>query len=105
LNSAPEFVGSSVVSRQYRPSARFAPDPEIATTDDRRFARRFAVYACVIEADAIVSAETSAKPVQELALPMTRDAAREWVLEHFDDLVPDRLSELMSVLTRPTGAL
>jgi hypothetical protein len=36
---------------------------------------------------------------------MKRDAAREWLLAHFEDLIPERLSDLMSALTRPTGPL
>jgi hypothetical protein len=78
---------------------------EIVTTEGRRVARRFAIYACCIEAGAIVSAEMSDAPVEEVALPMKRDAAREWLLAHFEDLIPERLSDLMSALTRPTGPL
>jgi hypothetical protein len=38
---------------------------DITTVDGRRIARRFAVYACQIEAGAIVSAEMSRTPVEE----------------------------------------
>jgi hypothetical protein len=78
---------------------------EIVTHEGRRVARRYKVFACTIESGEIVRAEMSTAPAGEVPLPMTRDDARDWILEHFEDFVPDRLGELMSVLTRPTGPL
>jgi hypothetical protein len=79
---------------------------DIVITEGRRVARRYKVHALVISNDGTIEhVERSDAPAEEVPLPMTRDDAREWILEHFEDFVPDRLGELMSVLVRPTGPL
>ncbi len=71
----------------------------------RPVARRFATYSCEYRDAEIVSAELSQEPVEELALPLVRHVALEWCWQHFEDLEPTRIAELVARLNRPTGPL
>ncbi len=71
----------------------------------RPVARRYVVRGCVIEGGVIVRAEVAEEPAETLRLPITRERAESWLLEHFEDLSRPKIRELVSRLTRPTGTM
>lgn len=78
---------------------------DLVYVEGRTVARRFKVHAAVIEGGRLVSAELSEAPIEEITLPLTREAATVWVLQHFEDLEQVAMQALISQLTRPTGLL
>ena len=79
--------------------------PHQRARDRHRTTRRFAVYGCRIDGDVITPLKLSEEPVEELALPLTREAATAWLWEHCEDLGTKRIGELVARLVRPTGPL
>lgn len=59
----------------------------------------------MIEGGVIVRAEVAEEPAETLRLPITRERAESWLLEHFEDLSRPKIRELVSRLTRPTGTM
>ena len=78
---------------------------EFGVRAGRRVARLFTVYACEVRGSKIVSAELADEPAEELALPLPRDVARDWLLLSFEDLEPAIHCDLVARLTRPVDPL
>ena len=72
---------------------------------DGRTARRYVVVTYELARAVVTDAVLTPEPIEELALPLSRDEALELVGQHFYDLPAHEQTALVGRRRRPTGPL